>query len=120
MSVNGASPISGLASWIMTRLHASIKPQWQYWPPLLAKRPTTISLPPPKNVGQWCVNNFWSCIIDNSRAVQRHTPIIIFLAAFLSKNASNDIATPPKNERQWNINDLWTCILDYQTAMRRR
>jgi len=52
----------------------------------------TISLPPPKNERQWSVNDFWSHIADNSRAVQWHSPIIILLAAFLGKNASDDIA----------------------------
>jgi hypothetical protein len=38
-------------------------------------------------------STIWSCIMDNSRAVQRHTPIITLLSAFLDKNANNDIAT---------------------------
>jgi beta-glucanase (GH16 family) len=75
---------------------------------------------PPKNEHQWSVNDFWSYIIDNSRAVQRHPPIIIILATFLGQNASNDIATTSKNERQWSVNDFWACILDYQTAMQQR
>jgi hypothetical protein len=34
--------------------------------------------------------------MNYSRAVQWHTPIITLLAAFLGKNASNDIATTSK------------------------
>jgi len=56
----------------------------------------TISLPPPKNLRQWSVKDFWSHIMDNPRALQRHTPIIIILAAFLGKNVSADIATTSK------------------------
>jgi len=52
-----------------------------------------ISLTHSKNECQRSVNNFSSCMLHNSRAVQRHTPIIIILAAFIGKNASDDIAT---------------------------
>jgi len=52
-----------------------------------------VLLPPPENERQWSVNNFWSRIMDNSRAVQQHTPKIIILASFLGKNATADSAT---------------------------
>jgi len=52
-----------------------------------------VSLPPPKIDCQRSVNDVWSRIMDNSRAVQRHTLKITILAAFLGKNASADIAT---------------------------
>jgi hypothetical protein len=66
---------------------------WQYWPRLWAKEPTTISLPPPKNQHQQSINDYLSCIMDNSRAEQRHIPIIIMVAAFLGNNGREDIAT---------------------------
>ena len=53
----------------------------------------TISLQHPKNERQWSINDFWSRTMDNSRAVQRHTSIIVILAAFPGKNGSDDIAT---------------------------
>ena len=53
----------------------------------------TISLLTPKNERQWSANDIRSCILDNSRAVQQHTPIIIMLAAIIGKNASDDIST---------------------------
>ena len=105
MRVNGASLISGLASWITSGLCDSVEPWSQYWPPLWAKRRATISLPPPKDEPQQSVNDFWFCISDNSRTVQRHTPIITIMAAFIDQHASHDIATTSwkwvSMERQW-------------------
>jgi len=48
---------------------------------------------PPNNERQQRVNDFWSCILDNLRAVQRHTPILKILATFIGKNASDNITT---------------------------
>jgi len=52
-----------------------------------------ILVPPSKNERQQSVDDFISCILSNSRAVQWHTPIIIILAAFIGKNASDNTAT---------------------------
>jgi len=53
----------------------------------------TISLLPPENERQQSVNDFLSRAMYNLRAVQQHTPIIVILAAFLDKNACDNIAT---------------------------
>jgi len=52
-------------------------------------------LPHPKNVCQWNINDFWSSIMYNQKATQRHQPMIIASAAFMGKNASDDISTNP-------------------------
>ena len=52
---------------------------------------TTLLLPP-KNARQWSVNDFWAWILDNQTAMQRHRPMIILSAAFMGKNATEDIA----------------------------
>jgi hypothetical protein len=92
MSVSGASPISDLASWIITGLCDSTKPLLQHWLPLWAQWPVTLWLPPLQTEHQRSVNDFWFCILDYSWVVQWHTPIIIILAAFLDMNASDNIA----------------------------
>jgi len=55
--------------------------------------------------------------MDNSRAVQWHSSIIILLAAFLGRNASDNIGTTFKNERQQSVNDFWSCIMDDSRAV---
>jgi len=60
---------------------------------LSLKRQVTRSLPHSWNEHQWSVNYFWSCILDNYQAVQWHLPIITVLAAFMGKNATNNIVT---------------------------
>jgi len=47
----------------------------------------------PKNEGQWSINNFWGCILENRRAWQRQYSIIVILAAFLGNNAWDNITT---------------------------
>jgi len=49
-----------------------IPPQWKYWPALLVKRIMMCSMPHSRNECQWSVKDFWSCIMDNHRAVQWH------------------------------------------------
>jgi len=65
----------------------------------------TISLPPPRKECQSSVNDFWSCIINDSKALQWHTSIIAILATFIGKNASNNFATTfsklASTEYQW-------------------
>jgi len=53
----------------------------------------TTSLLTSKNDPQLSVNNFWACLLDNQTAMQRRRPIIILSAAFMGKNASDNIAT---------------------------
>jgi len=48
---------------------------------------------PLENERQWSVNDFCACILDNQTAMQRRSPVIVLSAAFMSKNASDDIAT---------------------------
>jgi hypothetical protein len=93
MSVNGASTIFCPASWIIQGLCKGLHQKLHYWLPLWAQRPATISLPPPKHERQWSINDFLSYMLDNSRAVQRYTPIIIILAAYMGKNVGEAIAT---------------------------
>jgi hypothetical protein len=93
MSVNGAPPISSLASWIIAGWRESITPYSVYWLPLWAQWPALILLPLSKNVRQSSVNDFWSCILDNSRPLQQATSILTILATFIGKNATDNIAT---------------------------
>jgi len=93
MSINRVSPISSHASWIITGLCVSVTLWSQYWLPWWAQRPATIMVPTPKNERQPSVNNFWPGILDNSRAVQWHMPIITILAVCIGKNASANIPT---------------------------
>jgi len=55
--------------------------------------PGVTSLLCPKDECQRSVNNFWHCVVENPRAVQRHCYIIVILAAILGKNAWDIIAT---------------------------
>ena len=93
MSVNGASTISGLASWTFKALCIAVEPQSMHQPPLWAKILLTIPLPPPKIDRQRRVNIFWSCILDNLRAMEQRYPIINLSAAFTGKNAIDDITS---------------------------
>jgi len=52
-----------------------------------------ILLLPLKNERQQSVNDFWACILDNLTAMQRRSPIIVLSAAFMGKNASDDLTT---------------------------
>ena len=94
--INGASPICGHAFWIIQGLFNDICPHLTYRPPFHSKMPTTTLRLPFKIERQWIVNDFWSCILHNPTAVQRHLSIFHVSAAFQPKNASKDIATISK------------------------
>jgi len=96
MSVNRASTIFVLASWITRQLCDYIKLQWKCWPPLCINKAATISLPPPKHERQWSVNVFWSWIMGTQSAVHRRYFIINPSAIFVLKNATDNIATTQK------------------------
>jgi hypothetical protein len=119
-SVKGASMTFGLASWKIQGLRGDIEVSSNCQPPFYAKMITTTSLLGPKNKRQQSINDFWHCILEKARVVQRHWPIIELSAAFLGKNTSDKIVTMSHNERQRRINDFWLCILDNLTAMERR
>ena len=93
MSVNGASTTFCLASRTIRGQCGDSKTQSKYQPSFLAKMLLTTSSLCPKNVRQRSVNDFWPCIMDNPRAVQRHEAIITLSAAFLGKNGCNYITT---------------------------
>jgi len=67
----------------------------------------TITLPPPRNERQRSVNDFWSWILDNLRALERRYPIINFSAACTGKNASDDIASVSYN---WAPTERWQLL----------
>ena len=54
-----------------------------------------ISETPMKNEHQWSINDFRSCILHNRRALRQLYSIMVVLATFIPKNATNDIATAP-------------------------
>jgi len=63
------------------------------WDVFLVKGQVERSLPYPRNKPQQSVNNFLSCILDNSNAGQLLSLIIAILAAFLGQSGRDDIAT---------------------------
>jgi len=77
----------------------------------------TIQLPPADNERQWSVNDFWSCILDNVRAVECRHPIFNSLAAIMWKMLVTISLPPPKNDRQRITNNFGLCILDNLRAM---
>ena len=87
----------GLASWTLNMLCIAIRPYSMQRRPLWAKMPLTISLPPPKNERQRSVNDFWSCILNNPRAMERRYAIIHLSAASTGKNTTDDIASASYN-----------------------
>jgi len=119
-SVNGASTTFGLASWKIQGLRGNIELSSNCRPPFYAKMVATTSLLYPKNERPRSVNDFWHCILEKTRVVRRHWPIIELSAAFLGKNTSDNIITMSHNERQRSVNDFWLCILANLTAMERR
>ena len=90
MSINGASTILRLATWIIPGLLIEIVTEWSYWLPFSANMMQTISLPLPKHERQQSVNDYWSCILNNPRAVQRLYSITNTMAAIMGSvsNAS--------------------------------
>jgi hypothetical protein len=70
-----------------------IYPKWHYRTPFKAKLVATTLILSPKNVRQRSVNNFWPCIIENSRAVQQGESIIALSATILGKTCCDNIAS---------------------------
>jgi len=84
-------------------------------PPLWAKMLLRILLPPARNEPQQSINNSWSCILANLRAMERRHLIIDISTAFLGKYASDYIVSASYNwvptERQqffWGLNKLYS------------
>ena len=64
-----------------------------YRPPLEAKMVVTLQQPTPKNEHQRSVHDFLSCIVHTLRVMEWRYPIISLSAAFMAKDASDNIAT---------------------------
>jgi hypothetical protein len=54
----------------------------------LGKSDANKPLPPPQNERQWSIKDYWSCILDNARAVQRLYCIPNMVAAIMGKDGS--------------------------------
>jgi len=112
MSINGASTICGFASWTLKKLCIAVDPESMQWGPLRPKPLLMILLPPATNEHQQSVNDFWSCIMDNSRAGERHLPILHISVALMGKDGLEAIASTSYNwaptERQgflWGLSE---------------
>ena len=105
----------------MQGLCYSINPSSVYWLSIWAKMLVRISLPPARSGRQRSINDFWSCILDNQRAVQQHSPITNVLATFIGKKVSKDCVTLTWNsmstEHQRSIYHIWSCIMDNPRAV---
>jgi len=97
MSVNGASTVFRLASWMINAQCNCINPESSYPPPKWAKMLLTISLTPPEKERQWSVNDSWSGILETLRAMEWHWPTIHLSAAYIGKNASDNIRSTSYN-----------------------
>jgi len=113
MSVNRGSTIFGLAFWILTPLCIGIDPLSMYRLPVWAKMLVRILLPPHKNECQSSVNNCWSCLLDNLRAMIWHKCIINLSAAYIGKNGSDNIVPASYNsaprecqQSMWKLSTL--------------
>lgn len=62
--------ILGHGSWIIEWSCSGVHPESTHRPPRWAEVLVTISLQPPKNECQKSVNNFWSWMMDNQRAME--------------------------------------------------
>jgi len=96
MSVNSASTIYDHPWGPLKALCIAVNPESVYRPRLWAKMLVTIQLLPPTNEHPRSVNNIWSCILNTLRAIEPHYPTINLSAAFMGKNAGDDIATTSK------------------------
>ena len=86
MSVNGASTIFNLTSWV---IHVPIgcgDSSIRYWQPLLAKATATCSLPHSGNERQPSVNSFSCCIFGNQGIARIVAFITELLTAVIGKN----------------------------------
>jgi len=105
--------ISGLTSWIINGQCNHTNPESLYRPSWSEKLLQMILLPPPENHHQRGVNNSWSCILHNLRAMEWHWPTIHLLAAFMGKTASDDVTSayyncaPMQHEQfRWRLSKL--------------
>jgi hypothetical protein len=80
---------------------------------------TTSSLCP-ENERQRSVNDLTPSILESHSDMHLQWSIIVLLAAFLGKYASDKIVTMSQNERQGSGNDCHAGILDNLTGMERR
>jgi hypothetical protein len=72
MSVHRVSTTFGLALWKLHGLCGNVTPYLRYQPPFQAKTLATALQLCAKNERQRSVNDFWPCIMENPRGVQRH------------------------------------------------
>jgi len=86
MSVNGASTMYSLESWVIYFPNGCRHPFIKYWQPLLAKTTPTWSLPQPENECQQSVNSFRCRIIGNQRIALISVVITELLTAMIDKN----------------------------------
>jgi len=104
-SVNGASIIFGIASWLI-RQPVSCGQSWRNcWPPLSEKPIAIPSLPHFENKRQWSVNDCWCCILGNLGGNRLQTVINEVLAVFIVKWDSDMLPAPASKwastERHW-------------------
>jgi len=57
----------------------------------------TISVPPLTDERQWSANDFWSCILDNRKAMERGYPILDSSATVMVKIGAYDIESTSDN-----------------------
>jgi len=91
MSVNGASMICSLDSWVIYFLIGCSHPFIKNWQPLLAKTTATCSLPQPQNERQRSVNSFSCCIFGNQG--------IALISAFITELSTAVIDKNPMYQR---------------------
>lgn len=103
------SAINGLNSNILTK--------WKYLSSLLVKRKVIPSLPHPRNHHQKRVNEFWSWIWYNCRAVQQHEYNIKILSHFLATMLAIPSELSCKQQCQKSFKKFWSCILHYARAV---
>jgi len=83
----------GLPSCTLNALCIGIDSKSMYRLPPCANMVVKLSLPPFKNERQQIVNVFRSCMVDNRRAIDGCYPNTYISAAFMGKNASDNIAS---------------------------
>jgi len=86
MSVNGASMILSIASWVIYDPFGCKHPFIRYWQPLLAKTTATYSLPHPDNERQWSVNSLRCYIFLDQGILRIFVRITVLLTALIGKN----------------------------------
>jgi len=86
ISVNAASTIFNLESWLICFLIGCRHPFIKYWQPLLAKTTTACSLPHSENERQWSVNSFSCCIVRNQGITLISAFIMELFSSVVDKN----------------------------------